>query len=123
MITIAKGLEHSFKILNLLKKDKELKPIEIHVRCFMNCRECGLTFTIYPNPKKPASKTFCIYEHRNSDEIIINSKDGWSGFSGDLPYKGNNKYEYDKEFSYNKHRECYLWLKEEILKLTKGGKK
>lgn len=120
MITLAKGLENSFIILELLRNDEELKDIEIYVRCFMNCRECGLTFTIYLNPIKLESKTFCIYEHRNSDKIIINSKDNWTALSEDLPYRGKNKYEFDAEFSYNQHYTCYLWLKDEILKLVKG---
>lgn len=123
MIEVAEGLKHSFRILNLLKRDKDLKSIEIYVRCFMNCRECGLTFTIYPKSNRLESKTFCIYEHRNSDEIIINSKVGWGGFSDQLPYKGESKYEYDVAFRYNEHEKCYLWLREKILKLVKGGKK
>lgn len=123
MIEIARGLEHSFKILKFLQRDKDLRNIEIYVRCFMNCRECGLTFTIYPDRLKSKSKTFCIYEHRNSDTIIINSKENWTGFSDDLPYKSGSKYDYDKEFSRNEDKKCYEWLKQEILKITKKKEK
>ena len=44
--------------------------------------------------------TFCTYEHRNSDKIIINGLEGYHDSAGDLPYKGN-KYEYIADFSYN----------------------
>lgn len=118
MITIAQGLKNSLLVLELLRNDEELKDIDVYIQCFMNCRECGLTFTVADKSYK--TKTFCVYEHRNSDEIIVNSKEKWTSFAGDLPYKGDTKYEYDKAFSYQEYYKCYLYLKEEVIKYTKG---
>jgi len=113
MITIAQGLINSMEVLRLLQNDEDLKDIDVHIECFVNCRECGLTFTVR---KKEGNnrKTFCIYEHRNSDEIIINGIDNWSSFSEDLPYMGD-KWTYLANFGYGEFYKVYEKLKELIL--------
>ena len=52
---------------------------------------------------KTVHKTWCTYEHRNSDNIIINSKEGWAGGCVDVPYGGGSKYDYDASFSYEQY--------------------
>ena len=47
--------------------------------------------------------TFCTYEHRNSDSIIINGKKGYISIAGNLPYKSDNKYEYLDSFAFDQH--------------------
>lgn len=108
MITISKGLINSFIILEYLRNNEELKHIDIHVGAFTNCREVGLTFMVASTYKegmyygvKPF--TWCIYEHRNSDEIIINGKEGYISLNGDLPYRADSKYVYFEAFSYHEH--------------------
>ena len=104
MINIGAGLLHSFVILEHLRNDRELVRIPIDVGCFTNCREEGLVFRIMNNNGK--SFTWCVYEHRNSDEIIINGKEGYVSVAGDLPYKGDSKYIYIASFKYNQHYEA-----------------
>ena len=73
-ISIENGLEISLKVLEELKKHKLNKDVTIGT--FTNCRECGLTFRVFGKEK---SFTWCVYEHRNSDEIIINGKQAQQG--------------------------------------------
>lgn len=95
---LASGLRNSLKVLERLKNRTELAGYTILVGAFTNCREVGLTFYVasingvYFDNKK--TKTFCIYEHRNSDDIIINGKEGYVNCNGDLPYNGDSKYDY-----------------------------
>ena len=102
MITLESGLRNSLKVLEFLKKNPKLKDFNIAVGTFTNCRECGLTFKIMLRE----SFTWCIYEHRNSDEIIINGKEGYISMNGMLPYCGNSKWEYLASFSCNQYSKC-----------------
>ena len=90
-ITFKTGLDISMKILKILKKDKSIKGIEVYVGCFTNSREVGLTYAV--ENKKHESFTFCTYEHRNSDCIIINGKEGYVSSSDELPYISDSKWE------------------------------
>ena len=108
MITLTKGLQNSLIVLELLRNNDELRDYSIHVGTFTNCREVGLTFIvtgIYLENKYHVvdNFTFCVYEHRNSDEIIINGKEGYVCLNGELPYAGETKYRYIKSFRYDKH--------------------
>lgn len=85
----------------------------ISVGTFTNCRECGYTFKT--SNKKGKSFTWCVYEHRNSDSIIINGTNRYVSSSGDLPYNDGDKWDYLEEFKYNQHYECAEKLKELIL--------
>ena len=100
-ISIENGLEISLKVLDELKKHKLNKDVTIGT--FTNCRECGLTFRVFGKEK---SFTWCVYEHRNSDEIIINGKEGYISFNGDLPYNGDSKYSYLHSFNHGEFTEC-----------------
>ena len=47
--------------------------------------------------------TFCVYENRNTDHIIINGKKGYINITGELPYcKG----EHLARFSCGQYQEC-----------------
>ena len=112
MIRLCSGLEKSFLVLELLRNDEDLQGVNVDVECFQNGREMGLTFTVWQGATRI---TYCVYEHRNSDQIIVNHKKGWSSFTGDLPYKGESKYEYDQAFRYDEHYKCYEYLKEQLI--------
>ena len=121
MITLKSGLKHSLLVLEHLRNNEDLKNTTVDVGCFSNCRECGLTF-IVPNAKYEY-KTFCVYEHRNVDSIIINGKEGYVNISGDLPYVSDNKNDYIGEFEYGNHQECAENLAKLILEHSLSGVK
>jgi hypothetical protein len=91
---LSTGMKISFQILKRLKKDKRLKNIPVMVSTFVNCRESGLSFLV--QNKKDEWFTFCTYEHRNSDNIVINGKEGFLTIfnRAELPYTTENKWEY-----------------------------
>jgi len=60
------------------------------------------------------SFTWCTYEHRNSDEIIINGKEGYISMNGELPYNGSKKYDYLASFRYDQAKECAQELAKRI---------
>ena len=123
MITLVSGLINSLIVLEFLRNEEELFDIPIDVGAFTNCREAGLTFKVMDtNCKGFKSFTWCVYEHRNSDSIIINGKEGYLSLSGDLPYKGKTKYEYIGEFKYNQHYEAAQELSKLIQKFWKENK-
>lgn len=125
MIRLSQGLEISFAILNFIQSDDELnRSCVIYVYALQNGREQGLAYhlgdvydkdgTFLPIPID-SSFTWCTYEHRNSDKIIINGTWGMHNMSGQIPYKSDNKHDYLHSFAYNQHYDAYLKLKEEIL--------
>jgi len=111
-ISLSSGLEVSIKVLNELSKLTLNK--RVLVGTFTNCRECGCTFIISKNEPTYKAFTFCVYEHRNSDEIIINGSEGYISCNGDLPYNGDSKYSYLNSFRYDSHIECAEKLAELI---------
>lgn len=116
MITLETGLKNSLIVLEHLRNNEDLKDIHIAVGTFTNCRECGLTFRVMS--KRAEAFTWCIYEHRNSDNIIINGKEGYITMNGELPYKGDSKYIYIASFNWNQHLECAHKLAELIIKFN-----
>jgi len=121
MIYLKSGLRISLVVLEILRNDEELKDVDVSVACFTNCRECGLTFTVYTHPHF-SQTTYCVYEHRNSDEIIVNHKEDWCGMNGDLPYMADSKYKYDASFSYNEYEKCAQFLKDKFLQWVESHK-
>lgn len=93
---------------NLQGKILEIKP-------FDNCRESGYMYRVLGSKQ---DCTFCVYEHRNSDEIIINgclTQDVKSYGA----YGGSSKWDYLYRFSYDEYyavakrlglllEQCYL---------------
>lgn len=114
MIKLSSGLKQSLLVLEHLRDNEELKDIDISVGTFTNCRECGLTFMLYG--KNPF--TWCVYEHRNSDAIIINGKEGYISVNGELPYKSDSKFDFLAEFHYNQSLEAANFLAKEFIKFN-----
>lgn len=116
------GLKISLEVLKRLKRRKEIKEYEIAVGCFTNCREVGLTFCPLKKGKeyfeKKNIKTFCVYEHRNSDQIIINGKEGYICWNGELPYNSDSKYDYLGQAGYEEYDKATDILVALILKLN-----
>lgn len=129
MIQISAGLKNSLIILEHLRGNEELNKLcEISIRTFTNCRECGLTFILtgittddgkdiswIPGSPMDLNFTWCVYEHRNTDSIIINGKEGYISMNGELPYAGESKSEYLAEYRYNQHFDAAEKLAELIL--------
>lgn len=128
-VELKQGLVNSMIVLELLRNDEQLnRCCEIYVECFINCRECGLTFTLHYckddnekifYPKFDNRWTYCVYEHRNSDQIIINGKKNWTSWNGDLPYSEDNAHKYFASFNYGEHYKAYQWLKDKFLEERK----
>lgn len=120
---IAPGIVNSQKVLTLLKKDKRLKDIEVFVGTFHNCRECGYTFKVSKANGVDKSFTFIVYEHRNSDSIIVNGHEGyWSAMNGaELPFRGDSKWTYWGCFGYKEYEKAANYLGQEIERFHRTG--
>ena len=115
MITVMAGLKNSLLVLECLRNNEDLKDVDIQVGTFTNCRECGLTFIVNKGLKY---FTYCVYEHRNSDAIIVNGKEGYVTVSGDLPYAADDKYIYLAEFEYGEAQKTADFLAEQFVKFN-----
>lgn len=62
---------------------------------FLNMREAGIAYTVQQPDGN--TRTFSVYEHRNTDSIIINGTENWDGES--LPYAGDSKNIFFAEFA------------------------
>lgn len=60
---------------------------DVSVKPFYNNREWGNVYTV--NKPNGDTMSFSVYEHRNSDAIIINGMTNWDG--EELPYAGDSK--------------------------------
>lgn len=69
----------------------------VFVSDFHNGREYGNVYTVMQPDGSPMS--FSVYEHRNTDSIIINGKRNWDG--EELPYAADSKNAFFAEFSRN----------------------
>lgn len=119
MISVSQGLKNSLIVLEHLRNNEELNKLcDISVGAFTNCRENGLTFIlsgVYDDSGnyfrgdfhtgQNVVFTYCVYEHRNSDSIIINGKEGYITMNGELPYAGETKFDYLAEFPCHGHTE------------------
>lgn len=79
----------------LYKRMEELELDDVSVTGVINGREKGLAYTV--NTPSGNTRTFMVYEHRNTDSIIINGKTNWDSASGELPYVSDDKYQYFSE--------------------------
>ena len=121
LIFLSNWLKNSFEVLNRLKKRTEINNFEIVIWAFTNCREVWFTFLIhhYDEIKKEFKiKTFCVYEHRNSDSIIINWKDWYITHNWDLPYATDSKWWYLWSAWFEEYDKATDILVNEILKLN-----
>ncbi len=87
--------EYQRAYLMLAFKDRELKDAMkrlgvtgVKVDVFANGREQGLVYTV--GQPGVGTRSFAVYEHRNSDSIIINGKTNWSK-DEELPYAADSK--------------------------------
>jgi hypothetical protein len=118
-IEMPQGLTNSFEVLKRIKKDKTLNKYRIFIGTFTNCRELGLTFIVQLMDNGFDSLfTFCVYEHRNSDSIIINGKKGMVSLNGDLPYISDNKYDYLGSATYKDYDGAAKILSDKIKELV-----
>lgn len=67
----------------------------VSVTPFENGREWGNVYTVMTPDGN--TKSFSVYEHRNTDSIIINGRDNWDG--EELPYSSESKQDFFAEFS------------------------
>lgn len=67
----------------------------LSVSNFENGREFGLAYTVID--PEGNSRTFSVYEHRNSDSIIINGKTNWS--RDEIPLAGDSAHKFFAEFA------------------------
>lgn len=88
-------LSSVFPEKHLAPKLEQYGVDNVFVSNFQNGREFGNVYTVMEPDNFPMS--FCVYEHRNSDSIIINGKRGWDG--EELPYAADNKHAFFAEFS------------------------
>lgn len=74
---------------------KEYPVNSVSVSAFYNSREWGNAYTVVD--PEGNTRTFSVYEHRNTDSIIINGKKNWDPNEG-LPYAADNKNGFFAEF-------------------------
>lgn len=103
-------------LLDSLKYSEILGGKSLEILPFDNCREYGYMYHIVGGKQ---DLTFSVYEHRNSDEIIING-----GFTSNVKpfgiYNGESKYDYLKSFSYDKHYQVAKQLGEYLEESFEG---
>ena len=76
----------------------------VYVDSFVNGREYGNVYSVaMPNGD---TMSFSVYEHRNSDSIIINGKRNWDKSSDELPYAADSKYQCFAEVECENYREA-----------------
>jgi len=86
---------------------------------YENCREQGYVFSL---SYKGHVRHYAVYEHRNSDEIIVlistMSTINTPGINDMWADKGENatKYDYDKAFRYFEIVDCGNWIVEDMKK-------
>jgi len=67
----------------------------VSVSSLENGREWGNVYTVMT--PEGGTRSFAVYEHRNTDSIIINGKEDWDGDG--LPYAGESKNQFYAEFA------------------------
>lgn len=125
-----RGLEIAERIYVRLRKNKKLAKSGAHVAVYamQNGREHGYIFacmetirTAQLDPQEHDDKyesrsfSWTVYEHRNSDAIVINGAEGYLHMSGELPYKGD-KWDVLASFSYNEYDKAATALARMIMK-------
>lgn len=85
---------------------------------FENCREQGYVFSVQVGSEE---RHYAVYEHRNSDELIVLIANGLNINTPSVDFmwkdKGENasKYDYDKAFSCGEIVECGEWIITDML--------
>lgn len=74
-------------------KDHNIKNVQVNT--FYNNRELGNVYTVMQPDGN--TRSFSVYEHRNSDSIIINGSTNWNPYGDELPYAGERKNQFFTE--------------------------
>ena len=81
--------------VNELKVEMDRVGIDnVSVSPFYNTREWGNVYTVMA--PDGSTRSFSVYEHRNTDSIIINGTENWNG--KELPYATDSKQAFFAEF-------------------------
>lgn len=98
-------LSTAFPDVELKKSMDKQKVDNVSVTPFYNGREEGNAYTVIT--PDGSTRTFSVYEHRNSDSIIINGKTNWRAKDKDeLPYSGDHKGVFFAEFHPKDKQQC-----------------
>ena len=104
--------EQKSRVLDLLWNE-DWKDYEgrITIGRFENCREQGYVVSI--NDYHGNQKNYAFYEHRNSDNICILTREGVTINTPSLEYMWEgkkDKWDTDKSFSYGEWEKCADWI-------------
>jgi hypothetical protein len=96
-------------------KEYHCYDAEVYVGRYENCREQGYIFSVRYNGKQ---RNYCVYEHRNSDQICVVVFDA---LTTDTPQKelvwnamGDNKWNFTKSFGFGEIVSCGDYIVEDI---------
>lgn len=81
--------------------DADKESIELEIGAFDNCRESGYTYSLIGGEQ---DNVFCVYEHRNSDQICINGckREDVKSYG---PYSGETKWDTLHNADYEEYHE------------------
>ena len=88
----------------------------IDVGRFENCREQGYVFSLR---YKTEQRNYCVFEHRNSDKIVILINNTYTINTPTIEqmWEGKkDKWDYDKDFNYGQILECGDWIIKDMRK-------
>ena len=93
----------------------------VEVGRYENCREQGYIFSVQ---YKGEQRNYCVYEHRNSDELCVVVFDGVTinTPTNDMVFKamGDSKWNYTKAFPCGQIMECGDYILDDIKKWIDG---
>lgn len=94
----------------------ELETVELDIGTFDNCRESGYTYSIVGSKQ---DNVFCVYEHRNSDEICINgcAREDVKPYG---PYSGETRWDVLFKAGYEDYHPVAQQLAEWLIESYKG---
>ena len=94
---------------------------EFNVGRYENCREQGYIFSVHYKGKQ---RNYCVYEHRNSDDLCVVVFDGLTINTPTLDMvsdaMGDSKWNYTKEFPCGQIMECGNYIIDDIRKWIDG---
>lgn len=126
-IEFARGLIVSHIIATILGGNSKLNQVldeidtEVYISALQNGREQGYMYSVR-RPKTDSFFTWCTYEHRNSDEIILNGREGYYSMGGQYPYKSDNKSDCIASFLYDEYDRAANALADEIISFLQEKK-
>lgn len=96
----------------LVFPEKDLKPVlerlgveNVSISPLLNGRETGLVYTVMD--PEGNSRSFSLYEHRNTDSLVINGKTNWDVTESPYgPYVADSKHEFFAEHGNGEHKQA-----------------